>query len=60
MYTAMDVIDENKATSVYELSATPATPVSPVKPPLRSSMVDTLRRLTRSDLQADIERGGPK
>lgn len=60
MYTAMDVIDENKASSVYELSATPATPISPDKSASRGSMINTIRRLTRSDLQADIEKGGPK
>jgi len=60
MYTAMDAIDENKASSVYELSATPATPVSPDKSTSRRSMIDTIRKSNRSDLQADIEKGGRK
>jgi len=58
-HTAMDVIDENKASLVYELPTTPSTPTSPDMSRPRTSVIrDTVRRLTRSDLQADIEKAG--
>lgn len=60
-HTAMDVIDENKASSVYEPQIRPTTPTSPnISKPRASVVGDTVRRLTRSDLQADLEKAGPR
>ncbi|GAB7339197.1 hypothetical protein MBLNU457_5857t1 [Dothideomycetes sp. NU457] len=57
-YTAMDVIDENKASLVYERPITPFTPTSPDMPKTRSSVIrGTVGRVTHSDLPADLEKG---
>lgn len=58
-HTAMSVIDENKASSMYGFPGKPTTTTSPEMPKSRIfASRDTVRRLTRSDLQADIEKAG--